>query len=226
MQVTIYDERVFSSYAIPQENIPVEKPPIKEPTPSPKTPINDEIREIYEPPNEKTSNIRQVVTTRINTSTKTRVFPEEEMIPSATNKEKDDEIGPMMKITVMAKGSPEKEVPIDLIDNHRHTLSSSCTDEQGTALLPILDNAKHIKIGEIFITIETGITSIEYDIATREINTNLSKPQPSRLRLATPEQRNMRTKNPAQEITKTMADATTNIQQRRRRNLFSVLFGH
>jgi hypothetical protein len=129
------------------------------------------------------------------------------MIPTATAKEKYDETGPMMKITVLVKGSPEKEVPIDLIDNHRHTLSSCCTDEQGTALLPILNNAQHVKIGEIFITLETDMTSIEYDIATREINTNLSKPQPSRLRLATPEQRK-------------------NIQQGRRKNLFRVLFGH
>jgi hypothetical protein len=43
MQVTIYDERVFSSYTVPIENIHVEKPP-----------------------NEEVSNIRQVVTTRIN----------------------------------------------------------------------------------------------------------------------------------------------------------------
>jgi hypothetical protein len=184
MQVTIYDERVFSSYTVPIENIHVEKPP-----------------------NEEVSNIRQVVTTRINPSTKTRIFPEEKMIPTATAKEKYDETGPMMKITVLVKGSPEKEVPIDLIDNHRHTLSSCCTDEQGTALLPILNNAQHVKIGEIFITLETDMTSIEYDIATREINTNLSKPQPSRLRLATPEQRK-------------------NIQQGRRKNLFRVLFGH
>lgn len=131
----------------------------------------------------KASLIKQVVETKIDPQTGFRIIP-----PKARNRNKkiDDKkaqppkpfygVSRTVKVVALLDGKPAPNTIVEVTNNERKSLALSFTDNDGSALVPVPENAILLRIAGQFVTLEPEMDNITYDIATGIVNPNKISP--------------------------------------------------